>query len=95
MACPEDVVLEPSVRVESHPVPDHAAGMCFREFSTSVVLLMPTQVSTYLVAYANGPLEYLESSYTSPLSGKVRPLRFYGKSRVIVDPALARSQRII
>jgi aminopeptidase 2 len=34
-------------------------------------------VSTYLVAYANGPFEYLESSYTSPLSGKTRPLRIY------------------
>ena len=39
------------------------------------------QVSTYLVAYANGPFEYLESSYTSPLSGKVRPLRIYGRQR--------------
>ncbi|KAI0743398.1 peptidase family M1-domain-containing protein [Daedaleopsis nitida] len=34
-------------------------------------------MSTYLIAYANGPFEYVESSYTSPLSGKVRPLRFY------------------
>ncbi|KAF9650846.1 hypothetical protein BDM02DRAFT_3217429 [Thelephora ganbajun] len=31
-------------------------------------------MSTYLVAYANGVFEYLESSYTSPLSGKTRPL---------------------
>ncbi len=35
-------------------------------------------MSTYLVAYANGPFEYLESSYVSPLSGKERPLRIYG-----------------
>ena len=35
-------------------------------------------MSTYLVAYANGPFEFVEGSYTSPLSGKVRPLRFYG-----------------
>ena len=34
-------------------------------------------MSTYIVAYANGPFAYLESSYTSPLSGKVRPLRIY------------------
>ncbi|CDO74266.1 hypothetical protein BN946_scf184643.g6 [Trametes cinnabarina] len=34
-------------------------------------------VSTYLVAYANGPFEYLESAYKSPLSGIVRPLRIY------------------
>ena len=37
-------------------------------------------MSTYLVAYANGVFEYLESSYTSPLSGKTRPLRVYGMS---------------
>ena len=36
------------------------------------------QMSSYIVAYANGPFEYIESSYKSPLSGKVRPLRFYG-----------------
>ena len=35
-------------------------------------------MSTYLVAYANGVFGYLESSYTSPLSGKTRPLRVYG-----------------
>lgn len=36
-------------------------------------------VSSYLVAYANGPFEFIEGSYTSPLSGKVRPVRIYGK----------------
>jgi hypothetical protein len=35
-------------------------------------------MSTYLVAFANGHFEYLESSYTSPLSNKTRPLRIYG-----------------
>ncbi|PCH39551.1 hypothetical protein WOLCODRAFT_29621 [Wolfiporia cocos MD-104 SS10] len=34
-------------------------------------------MSTYLVAYANGRFVHLESSYTSPLSGKTRPLRIY------------------
>jgi aminopeptidase 2 len=37
-------------------------------------------MSSYIVAFANGHFEYLESSYTSPLSGKIRPLRIYGKS---------------
>ncbi|OBZ75470.1 Aminopeptidase 1 [Grifola frondosa] len=41
-------------------------------------------VSTYLVAYANGHLKYLESSYRSPLSGKVRPLRIYGTHDYLV-----------
>jgi aminopeptidase 2 len=35
-------------------------------------------MSTYLLAFANGEFEHLESSYKSPLSGKVRPLRIYG-----------------
>ena len=38
-------------------------------------------MSSYIVAFANGHFEYLESSYTSPLSGKTRPLRLYGKLR--------------
>ncbi|KAL7281141.1 hypothetical protein ACG7TL_004449 [Trametes sanguinea] len=40
-------------------------------------------ISTYLVAYANGPFKYLERSYTSPLSGKVRPLRIYATEDII------------
>lgn len=36
-------------------------------------------MSTYLVAFANGIFEHIESSYVSPLSGKTRPLRIYGK----------------
>ena len=35
-------------------------------------------MSTYLVAYANGPFQFVESSYTSPISGIKRPLRVYG-----------------
>jgi aminopeptidase 2 len=40
-------------------------------------------MSTYIVAFANGAFEYLEDSYTSPLSGKVRPLRLYATKDVI------------
>ncbi len=36
-------------------------------------------MSTYIVAFANGPFSYLEDSYKSPLSGKVRPLRIYSE----------------
>ena len=35
------------------------------------------QMSTYLLAFANGEFVHLESSYQSLLSGKVRPLRIY------------------
>ncbi|KIK95297.1 hypothetical protein PAXRUDRAFT_140992 [Paxillus rubicundulus Ve08.2h10] len=34
-------------------------------------------MSTYLVAYANGHFAHLESSYKSPLTGNIRPLRVY------------------
>ncbi|KAI0319059.1 peptidase family M1-domain-containing protein [Amylostereum chailletii] len=40
-------------------------------------------MSTYLLAFANGEFAYLESSYTSPISGKVRPLRIYATPDVI------------
>lgn len=36
-------------------------------------------MSTYIVAYANGPFKFLESSVAMPLSGKTIPLRVYGK----------------
>ncbi len=39
--------------------------------------LMMEQMSTYLLAFANGEFVHLESSYKSPLSGRVRPLRIY------------------
>jgi aminopeptidase 2 len=35
-------------------------------------------MSSYIVAFANGPFEYLEKSVTMPLSGKTLPLRIYG-----------------
>ncbi|KAI0340189.1 leucyl aminopeptidase [Trametopsis cervina] len=40
-------------------------------------------MSTYIVAFANGPFVYKEDSYTSPLSGKVRPLRIYATKDLI------------
>ncbi|CAE6469567.1 unnamed protein product, partial [Rhizoctonia solani] len=40
-------------------------------------------MSSYLVAFANGHFEYLESSYTSPLSGTTRPLRIYATKDII------------
>ena len=37
-------------------------------------------MSSYIVAYANGPFKHIEDTYVSPLSGKTRPLRIYGAS---------------
>lgn len=34
-------------------------------------------MSTYLVAFANGDFKVVEDSYTSPISGKVIPVRVY------------------
>ena len=42
-------------------------------------------MSSYLVAYANGPFKHIEGSYKSPLSGKVRPLRVYGMNTYLRD----------
>jgi aminopeptidase 2 len=35
-------------------------------------------MSTYLVAFANGPFEYIETTVTLPVSNKTIPLRIYG-----------------
>ncbi|TFY80729.1 hypothetical protein EWM64_g3287 [Hericium alpestre] len=40
-------------------------------------------MSSYLLAWAVGPFAYLEDSYKSPLSGKVRPLRIYAPPDLI------------
>ena len=38
-------------------------------------------MSSYLVAFANGPFEFLETSVVMPLSGKTVPLRIYSESQ--------------
>nr|XP_012184617.1 uncharacterized protein FIBRA_07548 [Fibroporia radiculosa]CCM05334.1 predicted protein [Fibroporia radiculosa] len=40
-------------------------------------------MSTYFVAYANGEFSYLESSYTSPLSGRTRSVRVYATRDIV------------
>ncbi|GJE97966.1 Peptidase M1 aminopeptidase N catalytic domain-containing protein [Phanerochaete sordida] len=40
-------------------------------------------ISTYLVGWANGPFNFLEAAYTSPLTGKTRPLRIYATPDLI------------
>lgn len=47
------------------------------------------KVSTYLVAWANGDFRHLESSYTSPLSGRKVPLRIYTTPEHIHQAGLA------
>ncbi|KAK7039363.1 aminopeptidase 1 [Favolaschia claudopus] len=40
-------------------------------------------MSSYLVAFANGPFEYLHTSVTMPLSGKNIPLRLYATPDIV------------
>lgn len=40
-------------------------------------------MSTYIVAFANGPFVHIEDSYKSPLTGKSRPLRIYATQDLI------------
>ncbi|CAK5277482.1 unnamed protein product [Mycena citricolor] len=44
-------------------------------------------MSTYLVAFANGPFVYLEQSAVSPLSGRTIPLRIYSTPDLIHQAA--------
>ncbi|KAJ7105158.1 leucyl aminopeptidase [Mycena epipterygia] len=41
------------------------------------------KMSTYIVAFANGPFAHLESSFTSPLSGRICPVRIYATPDLI------------
>ncbi|KAH8814520.1 leucyl aminopeptidase [Flagelloscypha sp. PMI_526] len=41
------------------------------------------KMSTYIVAFANGPFEHIERHITLPLSGKQIPLRIYGTKDLI------------
>ena len=49
-------------------------------------------MSTYIVAFANGPFTYIEDSYKSPLSGKVRPLRVYSKWLYMLPPYVSNTR---
>ncbi|OJT04088.1 Aminopeptidase 2, mitochondrial [Trametes pubescens] len=73
---PDTAIAEPWIAQKLSTLPD-AGQWKITQFEAT------PPVSTYLVAYANGPFEYLESSYKSPLSGKVRPLRIYATADVI------------
>ncbi|SCV72292.1 BQ2448_4986 [Microbotryum intermedium] len=69
----------------AHPVShgDFKNDWTLTTFSTT------PKVSTYLVAYANGPFVHLESSFASPISGRVIPLRVYATADCIEQGALA------
>jgi aminopeptidase 2 len=57
-------------------------GVNAKEWKTTEFMTSPP-MSTYIVAFANGAFEHIESFYTSPLSGKTRPIRAYATKDVI------------
>ncbi|KAJ7657294.1 peptidase M1, membrane alanine aminopeptidase [Mycena polygramma] len=47
------------------------------------------KMSTYIVSYANGPFAYLESVFTSALTGTIRPVRIYATPDLISQAQFA------
>lgn len=58
--------------------PLFGAGKNPAEWVTTRFVTTP-KMSTYIVAFANGPFAHLESSFTSSLTGRVIPVRMYGE----------------
>jgi aminopeptidase 2 len=60
---------------EPEPEDDEDAGFEWKitRFETT------PRMSTYLVAYATGEFQHLESAFCSPLSGRTVPIRIYSK----------------
>ncbi|KAJ6580508.1 peptidase family M1-domain-containing protein [Mycena vulgaris] len=56
-----------------------AAGWIITRFETT------PKMSTYIVAFANGPFVHLEGAFTSPLSGRVCPVKVYATPDLIAQ----------
>jgi aminopeptidase 2 len=64
---------------EKTHVADLISSMTIRDDKWKVTRFQTTPpMSSYIVAFANGPFKYLEKSVVMPLSGKTLPLRIYG-----------------
>ncbi|KAF8232360.1 hypothetical protein L208DRAFT_1272750 [Tricholoma matsutake] len=60
------------------PLADLLSSMTIQDDKWKVTRFQTTPpMSSYIVAFANGPFEYLEKSVVMPLSGKTLPLRIY------------------
>jgi aminopeptidase 2 len=57
--------------------PSFGAGKDASEWIITRFATTP-KMSTYIVAYANGPFTHVESSFNSSLTGKACPVRIYG-----------------
>ncbi|VDB93804.1 unnamed protein product [Peniophora sp. CBMAI 1063] len=75
----------PLVLVDHFPlrvVEDLYAGVETGEWTVTTFEETP-RMSSYLLAFANGAFVHRESSYSSPISGTVRPLRVYATRDII------------
>jgi aminopeptidase 2 len=70
---PEQDPLEPSFGTGKD-----AAEWIITRFKTT------PKMSTYILAFANGPFAHVEGSFTSALTGKVRQVRVYGVFYVVI-----------
>jgi hypothetical protein len=64
--------FDPSLNGLIGPLKDEGDNWQVTKFQSSPLM------STYIVAWANGPFKYLETSVDLPVSQKTIPLRIYG-----------------
>lgn len=76
----EDLPTGAKKLVELYPYEDPSKAK--NEWKVTVFEKTPL-MSSYLLAFANGDFKYLEDSYKSPISGKVRKLRIYATPDVV------------
>lgn len=78
-----DEFAEKSTEEEKGPAA--AAKQDGKDFSSWVLTkyALTPKMSTYLVAWANGEFEHIESSFKSPLTNKTVPIRVYATKDVI------------
>ena len=85
-AISEEVYMpEGGVLGEKSPLGDLLPSVTIQDDKWKVTRFQTTPpMSSYIVAFANGPFEYLEKSVVMPLSGKTLPLRIYGDTSAAI-----------
>ncbi|GAA5899974.1 hypothetical protein JCM8208_005555 [Rhodotorula glutinis] len=84
-------VVGKTVKTEGETKPTEAAPAQSGDFKDDweiTSFAKTPKVSSYLVAWANGEFEHVESSFTSPLSGRQVPLRVYATHDHIAQAGL-------
>jgi aminopeptidase 2 len=79
-AISEEIYIPDTKVLGKTPLADLLSSVAIQDDKWKVTRFQTTPpMSSYIVAFANGPFEYLEKSIAMPLSGKTLPLRIYGK----------------